>query len=104
MTDGYDLGYESAYWFYFPDRAGAERAATDLKERGLAVLDPPTRLEGEGEWVVGAWDRAHEHRLDVPFEEIARSWGGRYEGCRHSVAPNLSFACRVPQRIPGPRR
>lgn len=101
MTDGYDLGYQSSYWFSFPDRASAERGAAALEDRGLILLDPPTRPEGESEWVVGAWDRDYEHRVDIPLEELARSSGGRYEGCQHAVAPNLSFACRVPEGVPG---
>lgn len=100
MTDGYDLGYQSAYWFSFPDRAGAERGAAALAELGLTLLDPPERLEGEPEWVVAAWDRDYEHRVDLPLEEMARSSGGRYEGCQHAVAPNLAFACRIPEGIP----
>lgn len=94
MTNGYDLGYESAYWFSFPDRSGAEVAAATLRESGLAVLDEPQRLGRD--WVVAAWDRGFDHRLDLPFAEIAGAAAGRYEGCQHSIAPNVSFACRVP--------
>ena len=69
------------FYFYFPDKPGAHRAAAELRERGF---DVEVQLGAdETNWLAVARKEISDSELDEideSFEELGPELGGEYDG------------------------